>query len=67
MSETLFTFLFAKLSEPSTHRGIATLLAAVSLGGNAWLNFNPDVVNGLYTLAGIYFGAVEIVRKERAQ
>ena len=66
MSQALFAFLVTKFSEPSTHRGIAALLAAIGLSGNTWLGFNPDVVNGLYTVAGIYFGAVEIIRKERA-
>ena len=66
MSQALFTFLVAKFSEPSTHRGLSALLAAIGFGGNTWLGFNPDVVSGLYTVAGIYFGAVEIIRKERA-
>jgi hypothetical protein len=66
MSQTLFAFLVAKFSEPSTHRGLSALLVVVGVSGSTWLGFNPDVVSGLYTVAGIYFGAVEIVRKERA-
>jgi hypothetical protein len=66
VSQTLFAFLVAKFSEPSTHRGLAALFAAIGLGGSTWLGFNPDVVSGLYTVAGIYFGAVEIIRSERA-
>lgn len=56
----IFDYIAARLKEPSTYEGL------IVLSGLVGVSLSPEQAEAIITLAGALYGAIKVLKKERA-